>query len=84
MSEQTTTHQAASTPPPRRPVDDEISLWEVLAVLVRRRGTIVLSTVLISGLAVAVTLLGDDEYTTSASFRPQGSEASSFAAHGAR
>ena len=59
-----------------RPPDDEISLWEVLAVLLRRRGTIVLTTVLCVGLAVAYTLLQSDEYTTQASFRPQGSEAS--------
>jgi len=56
--------------------DDEISLWEVLAVLLRRRGTIVLATVLCIGLAVAYTLLRSDEFTTQASFRPQGSEAS--------
>ncbi|MDH3269688.1 MAG: Wzz/FepE/Etk N-terminal domain-containing protein [Gemmatimonadota bacterium] len=59
-----------------RPVDDEISLWEVLAVLLRRRGTIVLTTVLVSALAVAVTFLRAETYTTAAAFRPQGSEAS--------
>lgn len=62
--------------PIRRPVDDEISLWEVLAVLLRRRGTIVLCTILVSVLAVGVTLLRARTYTTEASFRPQGSEAS--------
>lgn len=56
--------------------DDEISLWEVLAVLVRRRGTIVLSTVAVAALAVAFTLLRSDRFTSSAAFRPQGSEAS--------
>jgi len=59
-----------------RPADDEISLWEVLAVLLRRRGTIVLTTVLCVALALAYTFLRADEFTTQASFRPQGSEAS--------
>lgn len=68
----TPTGATRSTPLP----DDEISLWEVLAVLVRRRTTIVLATVLVSALAVAVALLGADSYTTVATFRPQGAEAS--------
>jgi uncharacterized protein involved in exopolysaccharide biosynthesis len=59
-----------------RPADDEISLWEVLAVLLRRRGTIVLTVVLTVVAAVAFTLTRPDTYTTQASFRPQGSEAS--------
>jgi uncharacterized protein involved in exopolysaccharide biosynthesis len=65
-----------AAPPVRRPADDEISLWEVLAVLLRRRGTIVLTTVLCLGAAVALTLLRADRFTTQASFQPQGSEAS--------
>jgi len=71
---------STGTPPSSalgRPVDDEISLWEVLAVLVRRRSTIVSTTVLVSVAAIAVTLLRPDTFTTSAAFRPQGSEASS-------
>ena len=56
--------------------NDEISLWEVLAVLLRRRGTIVLTTILAAAAAVALTLLREDTYTTQASFRPQGSDAS--------
>jgi uncharacterized protein involved in exopolysaccharide biosynthesis len=59
-----------------RPPDDEISLWEVLAVLLRRRGTIVLTMVLCVAGAVAFTLLSPDTFTTEASFQPQGSEAS--------
>ena len=59
-----------------RSMDDEISLWEVLAVLLRRRGTIAVTIVLTVAAAVAFTLLRHDEYTTQASFRPQGSEAS--------
>ncbi|MDX1647963.1 MAG: Wzz/FepE/Etk N-terminal domain-containing protein [Longimicrobiales bacterium] len=62
--------------PPPTPVDDEISLWEVLAVLLRRRATIVLTTGLVAASAVAFTLLRADSYTTEASFRPQGSEQS--------
>ena len=58
-------------------MDDEISLWEVLAVLIRRRGTIVLTTVAVTALALAFTLLRAEEFTTEAAFRPQGSEASS-------
>jgi len=65
-----------AAPAARRPADDEISLWEVLAVLLRRRGTIVLTTVLCLGAAVALTLLRSDRFTTQASFQPQGSEAS--------
>ncbi|HSH75128.1 MAG TPA: Wzz/FepE/Etk N-terminal domain-containing protein, partial [Longimicrobiales bacterium] len=56
--------------------DDEISLWEVLAVLLRRRGTIALTTIFTVGAAVALALLGAETYTTEASFRPQGSDAS--------
>lgn len=67
----------ATPPTVRRPVDDEISLWEVLAVLLRRRGTIVLATIAVTALAVAFTLARPETYTTSAAFRPQGSEASS-------
>jgi len=55
-------------------LDDEVSLWEVLAVLLRRRGTIVLTTVLCVLGAVAFALLRADTFTTEASFRPQGSE----------
>ena len=62
---------------PRRPMDDEISLWEVLAVLLRRRGTIVLTTIGVAALAVGFTLLQAESFTTEASFRPQGSEQSS-------
>jgi uncharacterized protein involved in exopolysaccharide biosynthesis len=65
-----------STSTVNRLPDDEISLWEVLAVLLRRRGTIVATTVVCVGLAVAFTLTRTDEFTTQASFRPQGSEAS--------
>jgi uncharacterized protein involved in exopolysaccharide biosynthesis len=64
------------SPAPTRPADDEISLWEVLAVLLRRRGTIILTVVLVVAAAVALTLLRADTYTTEASFRPQGTEAS--------
>ncbi|NNL29519.1 MAG: hypothetical protein HKO77_00780 [Gemmatimonadetes bacterium] len=64
-------------PPVRRPIADEISLWEVLAVLLRRRGTIVLTTILVTALAIAVTLVRAEEFTTQAAFRPQGTEASS-------
>lgn len=56
--------------------DDEISLWEVLAVLLRRRGVIVLSTLVVGALAVTFALIRAPSYTTQASFQPQGSEAS--------
>jgi uncharacterized protein involved in exopolysaccharide biosynthesis len=71
-------HQTGGGPPTvvSRPPDDEISLWEVFAVLLRRRGTIVLTVVLCVAGAMAYTLLGADEFTTQASFMPQGSEAS--------
>ena len=59
-----------------RPVDDEISLWEVLAVLLRRRGTIALTTVLSVAAAAAFAFTRDDTFTSQASFRPQGSQAS--------
>ena len=62
--------------PSRHAPDDEISLWEVLAVLVRRRVTIGTTTLVVSALVVALTLLGPDSFTTSAAFRPQGSDAS--------
>ena len=70
-------HGAGGSPTTGAPrPNDEISLWEVLAVLLRRRGTIVLTTLLTAAAAVAFTLLRADTYTTEASFRPQGSDAS--------
>jgi len=56
--------------------DDEISLWEVLAVLLRRRGVIVASTLFIGALAVTFALVRAPSFSTEASFQPQGSEAS--------
>ncbi|MGD8730077.1 MAG: Wzz/FepE/Etk N-terminal domain-containing protein, partial [Gemmatimonadota bacterium] len=76
MTSDSTKADGGSTTPVARPPDDEISLWEVLAVLLRRRGTIVLTTVLCVAAAVAYTFLRSDDFTTQASFRPQGSEAS--------
>ena len=65
------------TPTPvRSTMDDEISLWEVLAVLVRRRGTIMLTTLVVGGVAATYAQLRPLSYTTSSSFRPQGSEVS--------
>lgn len=57
-----------------RPAADEISLWEVLAVLLRRRGTIVATTFVVAAAAIAITFVRAETFTTSASFRPQGSE----------
>lgn len=56
---------------------DEISLWEVLAVLVRRRWTIVWTTVVTMALAVAAAFVPAPSFTTTALFRPQGADASS-------
>jgi len=56
--------------------DDEISLWEVLAIVVRRRITIAVVTVATFAAAVAYAFMRDPTYTTETSFRPQGSEAS--------
>lgn len=53
--------------------DDEISLWEVLAVLVRRRRLIVRTAVVVVVAAVAVAFLRARTWTTEATFRPQGS-----------
>lgn len=58
-------------------MDDEISLWEVLAVLVRRRGTIIVTALVLGAAAAAFSHFRPLQYTTSAAFRPQGSEASS-------
>jgi uncharacterized protein involved in exopolysaccharide biosynthesis len=64
------------TPPTRTPSagvpDDEISLWLVLAVLLRRRRVIVLSILAVGALAVVFALVRAPSYTTAASFRPQG------------
>jgi len=76
MTDQEPRGQAAPTAAQRRPMDDEISLWEVLAVLLRRRGTIVLTTILVGGLAAGIAQFRALTYTTSASFRLQGSETS--------
>jgi uncharacterized protein involved in exopolysaccharide biosynthesis len=62
---------------PRRPVDDEISLWEVLGVLLRRRGTIIRTTILVTLVASAVAQFRPLQFTTATSFRPQASEGGS-------
>lgn len=53
--------------------DDEISLWEVLATLLRRRALILRTAGVVAVLAVVLALVSARSYTTSASFRPQGS-----------
>jgi uncharacterized protein involved in exopolysaccharide biosynthesis len=58
-----------------RPPDDEISLWEVLAVLIRRRGWIVASVLVVAALAGTYAFIRAETFTTAASFRPQGTEA---------
>lgn len=65
--------EAGSAGRPVTPPDDEISLWEVLAVLVRRRAVIVRAVLLGAVLAVLLTILRDRTWTTEAAFRPQGS-----------
>ena len=62
---------------PRRPVDDEISLWEVLTVLLRRRGIIIWTTLLVTLAAIALAQSRPLKFTTAASFRPQASEGGS-------
>lgn len=57
--------------------DDEISLWEVLATLLRRRSLIVRTAAVVAVLAVVLALVSPRTYTTSASFRPQGSAGAS-------
>lgn len=64
-----------AAPAGRPPVDDEISLWEVLAVLVRRRWTIVLTALLLGVVAGGIAHVRALQFTTTAAFRPQGSEA---------
>ncbi len=54
---------------------DEISLWEVLAVLIRRRWVIAIATVLTASAAVGFALLQAHTFTTQATFRPKGPEA---------
>jgi len=54
--------------------DDEISIWEVLAVLIRRRRLILASIGISVALAVVWTFLQPRTWSTSASFQPQGAE----------
>tara|TARA_Y100001934_G_scaffold77768_1_gene96589 strand:+ start:846 stop:1910 length:1065 start_codon:yes stop_codon:yes gene_type:complete len=60
--------------PVRTTTDVEISLWEIMAVLVRRRGMVMVATMLVSVAAGAYAHLQPLTYTTRAAFRPQGSE----------
>ncbi|MAM02430.1 MAG: hypothetical protein CMH51_02585 [Myxococcales bacterium] len=63
------------TPTPVRKTNEgEISFWEIMAVLMRRRGTVAVFTLLVSSLAAVYGLVQPLTYTTSAAFRPQGSE----------
>jgi len=67
-------------PPPltgRVTPEDEISLWDVLLVLLRRRRLILGSAVVAVVLTVLVTLFAARTWTTEASFRPQGSSSGS-------
>lgn len=69
------TDETVSPARPRPPQpDDEISLWEVLAVLIRRRSVIVWCVLVCAVIAVVVTVLQPRSWTTAASFRPQGSD----------
>ncbi|MEQ9398196.1 MAG: Wzz/FepE/Etk N-terminal domain-containing protein [Longimicrobiales bacterium] len=54
------------------PTDDEISLWEVLAFLVRNRMLIVMAALLVGAFMVGRGLLATRTWTSHASFRPQG------------
>ena len=74
MTDPTTTTPGGA--PVRRVPDDEISLWEVLAVLLRRRGTIIMTALVLGAAAAAVAHFRPLTYSTSAMFQPQGSEAS--------
>ncbi|MAR44860.1 MAG: hypothetical protein CME03_01745 [Gemmatimonadaceae bacterium] len=60
--------------PVRTTTDVEISLWEVMAVLLRRRGMVMVATMLVSLATGVYAHLQPLTYTTSAAFRPQGSE----------
>ena len=61
----------------RKTKEDEISLWEVMGVLVRRRGTIMVFTLSVSALAAVYAQVQPLTYTTSAALRPQGAEQNS-------
>ncbi|MDT8340451.1 MAG: Wzz/FepE/Etk N-terminal domain-containing protein [Longimicrobiales bacterium] len=63
----------AAAPRPQTAPDDEISLWEVLAVLLRRRRLIVRTVLVTAVLAVAVAFLRARTWTSEAAFRPQDS-----------
>jgi uncharacterized protein involved in exopolysaccharide biosynthesis len=75
MTDHHTPAQTAALPR-RSPAEDEISLWGLLAVIVRRRGTIIAMAFLVAAVAVALTMLQPLHYTTTAMFRPQGSQTS--------
>jgi uncharacterized protein involved in exopolysaccharide biosynthesis len=57
--------------------DDEISLWEVLAVLLRRSRLIVGSILMVAFVAGLLALLRHRTWTTAAAFSPQGTGGSS-------
>jgi len=59
------------------PARDEISLWEVLLVLLRRRRLIIGWVLGVAGAAILISLLGSRTFTTTASFQPQGSSSGS-------
>lgn len=67
-------HSPPAPPPsPRRPVaEDEISLWEVLATVLRGRVLIVVTTVLVAAGSVATGFIGGNKFTSAAAFRPEG------------
>jgi uncharacterized protein involved in exopolysaccharide biosynthesis len=55
-------------------VEDEISLLDLLNVLLKRRGTVVVTTVAVAVLALVLVLLTPRTYTASTSFVSQGYE----------
>ncbi|UCC24253.1 MAG: hypothetical protein JSU98_10995 [Gemmatimonadales bacterium] len=57
--------------------EDDISLWDVLAVLLLRRRIIVRAVLLVAFLAILTTLARDRTWTTTTYFRPQGSSGAS-------
>ena len=59
------------------PQFEEISLLQVFSFMLRRRGTIIRSTILVTLIALLMVLLSGKTYTVSTSFIPQGSDGNS-------
>ncbi|MEP6835781.1 MAG: Wzz/FepE/Etk N-terminal domain-containing protein [Gemmatimonas sp.] len=75
MTDRNVSSPSSDTELPTNDGDNEVSLISLLTLLLRRRATIVWSSILCAALFTGYSLIGDRTWTTATSFFPQGKKA---------